>query len=79
MGQVCEHQIFGLDPIFEPILTPTFEFRLDLSQLSESVFVPLKPKSVIPQTHTSVLDKGVEQNDSRKLFLKIKNWMGIIF
>ena len=30
MGKVCEHQFFGLDPIFEPISTPTFESRLDL-------------------------------------------------
>ena len=32
MGKVCEHQFFGLDPIFEPILTPRYESRLDLSQ-----------------------------------------------
>jgi len=31
MGKVCEHQFFGLDPIFEPISTPYFESRLDLS------------------------------------------------
>ena len=37
MGKVCEHQFFGLDPIFEPISTLTFEFRLDMSQIPESV------------------------------------------
>ena len=68
MGQVCEHQFFGLDPIFEPILTPTFESRLDLHQLFESVFVLLEPKSIITQTHTSLLDKDVEQNDSEIIF-----------
>ena len=31
MGKVYEHQFFGLDPIFEPISTPTFESRLRLS------------------------------------------------
>ena len=25
LGNVCEYQFFALDPIFEPILTPTFE------------------------------------------------------
>ena len=64
MGQVCEHQFFYLDPIFELISTPTFESRLALSQLPESVFVLLDPKSIISQTHTSLLDKDIEQNDS---------------
>ena len=43
MGKVCEHQFFGLDPIFGPISTPTFESRLDLSQIFESVsvFIPV--------------------------------------
>ena len=68
MRQVCKHQFVSLDPIFEPILTPTLESRLDLSQLFETVFVPLEPKSIISQTHTSLLDKGVEQNDSRIIF-----------
>ena len=46
MGKVCEHQFFSLDPIFEPILTLTFESLLDLSQILELVFVPVpfKPK-----------------------------------
>ena len=60
MGTVCEHQFFSLDSIFEPILTPTFESRLDLSQISESVSVfvpvPFKSKSIISQNHTSLLD-----------------------
>ena len=38
MGKVCEHQFFGLAPIFEPILTLTFESWLDLSQIPESSF-----------------------------------------
>ena len=28
MGKVCEHQFFGLDPIFEPILTPNLNLDL---------------------------------------------------
>ena len=51
MGTVCEHQFFGLDPIFEPILTLIVDSRLDLSQLPElvSVFVPVsfESKSII--------------------------------
>ena len=57
MGKVCEHQFFGLDPIFEPISTPPFESRLDLSQILESVsvfiLVPFESKSVISQNNTS--------------------------
>ena len=52
IGKVCEHQFFGLDPIFEPILTP-FESRLNLSQILESVsvfiLVPIESKSIISQ------------------------------
>jgi len=75
MGKVCEHQFFALDPIFEPILTPSFESRLDLSQISESIsfFVPILfgSKSIISQNCTSLLDKGVEQNNSKNIF---ENW-----
>ena len=31
LGKVCEHQFFGLDPIFEPISTLIVDSRLDLS------------------------------------------------
>ena len=43
LGKVCEHQFFGLDPIFEPISTLIVDSRLDLSQIPESVpiFVPV--------------------------------------
>jgi len=72
MEKVCEHQFFGLDPIFEPILTPPFESRLDLSQILESVSilipVPFESKSIISQNHTSLLDKDVEENDSIIIF-----------
>ena len=67
IGKVCEYQFFGLDPIFEPILTPTFESRIDLSQIPESVSVfvpiPFESKLIISQNHTSLLEKDVEQND----------------
>ena len=73
MGKVCEHQFFSLDPIFEPI--STFESRLDLSQISESVSVfipiPFESKSIISQNYTSLLDKDVEENDSVIIF---ENW-----
>ena len=69
---VCEHQFFGLDLIFEPISTPLFESRLDLSQIPESISVfvpdPFESKSLIFQNHTSLLDKDVEENDSVIIF-----------
>ena len=72
MGKVCEHQFFGLDPIFEQILTLTVESRLDLSQISKSISVvvpiPFESKFIISQNHTSLLDKDVEQNDSIIIF-----------
>ena len=75
MGKVCEHQFFGLDPIFEPISTLIVDSRLDLSQLPESVsvFVPvlIESKSIISQNHTSLLDKNVDKNDSIIIF---ENW-----
>ena len=75
MGKVCEHQFFSLDPIFEPILTPPFESRLDLSQIPESVSVftpiPFESKSIISQNQTSLLDKNVEEHDSVIIF---QNW-----
>ena len=75
MGRVCEHQFFSLDPIFEPISTPPFESRLDLSEILESVsvFVPIlfESKSFISQNHTSLLDKDVEEND---LVIIFDNW-----
>ena len=71
MGKVCEHQ-FSLNPIFEPILTPPFESRLDLSQIPESVSifvpVPFESKSIIFQNHTLLLDKDVDENDSVIIF-----------
>ena len=39
MGKVCEHQFFGLDPIFEIISTLIVDSRIDLSQFPESVSV----------------------------------------
>ena len=70
MGKVCELQFFGSDPIFEPITTPTFESRLDLSHIPESVLVsiPFEPKSIIFHIHTSLLDKDAEQNVSVIIF-----------
>ena len=51
LGEVYEHQFFGLDPIFEPISTLIVDSRLDLSQIFESVSVfipvPFEPKSII--------------------------------
>ena len=53
MKKVCEHQLFGLDPIFEPILTLIVDSRLDLSQILESVSVfihaPFVSNSIISQ------------------------------
>ena len=70
MGKVCEHQFFGLDPIFEPISTPSFESQLDLSQIPESVSVfvpiPFESTSIISQNHISLLDKNVEENQDYK-------------
>ena len=70
MGQVCEHQFFSLNPIFEPILTP--EPLHDLSQMPESVLVPVLPesKSIIPSFYTPFWDKGVDKIDS-EIILKI--------
>ena len=72
MGKVCEHQLFGLDPIFEPISTLIVDSRLDLNQIPElvSVFIPdpFESKSIISQTHTSLLDKNVEENDTVIIF-----------
>ena len=72
MRKLCEHQFFGLDPIFEQDSTPPFESRLDLSQIPESVsiftLVPFESKSIIFQNHTSLLDKNVEENDSVIIF-----------
>jgi len=72
MGKMCEHQFFGLDPIFEPISTLIIDSRLDLSQIPESVsiFIPdsFESKSIIFQNHTSLLDKNVDENDSVIIF-----------
>ena len=70
MGKVCEHQFFSLNPIIEPISTLTFESQLDLSQILELVFVPapFEPKIIIFHNHTSLVDKGVEQNDLKIIF-----------
>ena len=62
-------------PFFEPISTPPFQSRLDLSQIPESVsvfvLVPFESKSIISQIHTSLLDNDVEENDSVIIF---ENW-----
>ena len=72
MGTMCEHQFFGLDPVFEPILTLIVDSRLDLSQLPESVSIflpiPFKSKSIIFKNHTSLLDKNVDKSDSVIIF-----------
>ena len=75
LGNVCEHQFFGLDPIFEPISTLIVDSRLNLSQIPESVSVftpvPFESKSIIFQNHTSLLDEDVEENDLVFIF---ENW-----
>ena len=75
LGKVCEYHFFGLDPVFEPILTLIINSQLDQSQISESmsVFVPdpFESKSIIFQNHTSLLDKDAEENDSIIIFY---NW-----
>jgi len=62
MEKVCEHQLFDLNPLFEPISTLTFESRLDLSQISElvSVFAPIPNQSspkITLHCWTKVLNK----------------------
>jgi len=75
LGNVCDYQFFGLDPIFEPISTLIVDSRLDLRQLSESISVfipvPFESKSIISQNHTSLLDKTVDETDSIIIF---ENW-----
>jgi len=77
-GNDCglEFQLFNLDPIPEPILTP--EPLLDLSQIPESVLVPVFPesKSIIPSFHTPFWDKGVDKIDS-EIILKIWKLDGV--
>ena len=74
-GKECEHQFFGLDPIFESILTLIVDSRFDPSQIPESVSVfvpdPFESKSIISQNHTSLLGKDVEENNSIIIF---ENW-----
>jgi len=75
LGNVCDYQFFGLNPIFEPISTLIVDSRLDLSQILElvSVFVPdpFEFKSIIFQNHNSLLGKNVDENDSIIIF---ENW-----
>ena len=75
MGKVCEHQFFGLDPIFEPISTLIVDSRLDLSQFPESVPIflpiPFKSKSIIFKNHSSLLDKNIDKSNSEIIF---ENW-----
>ena len=82
MRKVCEHQFFGLDPIFEPISTLTFESQLDLSQIPESVSVfvpiPFEPNQSSPKSYFIIRQK-VLNKITQELFLKIENWVGIIF
>ena len=72
LGNVCEYHFFGLDPVFEPLLTLIVDSRLDLNQIPESVsvFIPdlFESKSIIFQNHTSLLDKIVNGNDSVIIF-----------
>jgi len=71
-GESVWTSILWFDPIFEPILTLIVDSRFDLSQILESVsvFVPdsFESKSIISQTHTSLLDKDVEENDAVIIF-----------
>ena len=57
-----------------------FESRLDLSHNPESVFVPVpfEPKLIIFHNHTSLLERMLNKM-TQNLFLKIENWMGVIF
>ena len=57
-------QLLDLDSIPEPILTP--ERLLDLSQIHESIVVPVLPesKSIITSFHTLFWDKVVDKIDS---------------
>ena len=57
-------QLLDLNPLPEPISTP--EPLLDLSYFSESVLVPVLPKSksIILSFHTPFWDKGVDKIDS---------------
>ena len=50
-----------------------FWISIWLSHIPKSVFVPIpfEPKSIIFHNHTSLLDKGVEQHDTRNIF---ENW-----
>ena len=68
-----EFQLLDLDPLPEPILTP--ELLLDLSQILESVVVPMLPesKSIIP-----FWDKGLDNFDS-EIILKIYKLYGVKF
>jgi len=76
MGKVCEHQFFGLDPIFEPILTPNLNLDLIWVKFSSRhwfLFLfhlslnELSPKITL-HCWTKVLNKITQE-----LFLKIKN------
>ena len=51
MEKVCEHQFFGLDPIFEPILTLIVDSRLDWVKFpSRYRFLFLIPLSLNPSS-----------------------------
>ena len=58
MKKEYEFQFFDLDPTFGP--NPTFESKLDLSHILESVLIPvpftLEPKLTTPPSHIPLLD-----------------------
>ena len=70
LGKNMESQILDLDSTLE--LKPTLEPKLDLTHITESVLVLvpfiLEPKSSIPQNHISLLDLGINHNDSVMIF-----------
>jgi len=65
MKTECEHQFSYLEPPLEP--NPTFESKIDLSHIPESILVPvhftLEHKSIISPNHILLLDQGVERHN----------------
>ena len=59
LGNECELEFYDLDQTLKP--TPTFEPKLDLSFIPESVSVSIpfivEPKSSIPQNHILFFDQ----------------------
>ena len=70
MEKECKFQLFDLDLIFKSY--PTLEPKLDLSDIPESVLVPVafipEPKSSISLNHFPLLDQGVNHYVSEMIF-----------